>query len=47
MWTSLILQEVHNADIISQQKSTYIQWQHSLVDISKAEQVTCLLSLLV
>lgn len=46
MWSSLLLQEVHNADIISQQKSTYVQWQHGLVNVSKPEQVTSLLSLL-
>lgn len=40
MWITLILQKVHNADTLSQQKSTYVQWQHGLIIISKAAQVT-------
>lgn len=43
---TLILQKVHSADSLSQQKSTYIQWQHGLINTSKAAQVASLLKLL-
>lgn len=46
MWITLILQKVHNADTLSQQKSTYVQWQRGLINISKAAQVTSLLKFL-